>query len=354
MTLLLYVIGMTWAGLAVADASFPCAKAASKVEKLICESSNVHLMELDRALAREYREALGHAKAPNNLKAEQRGWLLERDKCLAERYTEERYRAYCDQLGLESKSEKWKELDRCAQTRCLAQSYRRRIKALTGRCYRDVEWSQWKGEPIRSGHWPLCRTFLDNLNRYCDEAPMVCEWKVHPRIQSLKLPKWERLSAEESVRLLRPNPVADAIKIAEEIRAGRHSVYHTRLDLDGGDGKLEDLILHREKACDQRRSNYPDRYRNLPAIGVAALTLDRMLRRGRQADPETRMISEVNEAVILFDGKPYIVGWFFGTGQLGHPQIRITEPSSGHFVALDKEGYVYGSSLVCAFEYLGD
>lgn len=352
---LLFVIGMTWAGLAVANASFPCAKAASEVEKLICESSNVHLMELDRALAREYREALGHAKAPGDLKAEQRGWLLERDKCLAERYTEERHRAYCDQLGLESNNEKWKELDRCAQTRCLARSYRERIKTLTGRCYRDVEWSKWKGEPIRSGHWPLCRTFLDNLNRHCDEAPMVCEWKVHPDIKALRLPEWKRLDEAELAKLY-GNKWQQARR---DYDTGRIRASHIDLDLDGGDGEAESLVRFEYPECP---ANPRGAFRTADGEWVSVqnrikLTepdLTGIIRGGRNAPPKKALVPYESEAIVLFDGKPYVVGWFYGSGELGQGQIQITQPSSGHFLARDKEGYMYGNSTVCVFEYLGD
>jgi uncharacterized protein YecT (DUF1311 family) len=62
----------------VQAASFDCAKAGTKVEKLIC--ANDELSKLDEALAAAYADAL-KSTDPDSLKAEQKAWLKVRNAC---------------------------------------------------------------------------------------------------------------------------------------------------------------------------------------------------------------------------------------------------------------------------------
>lgn len=59
--------------------SFDCAKATTKVEKMIC--ADAELSKLDADLDRVYGEALRKASDPPTLKKQQRGWLKERNRC---------------------------------------------------------------------------------------------------------------------------------------------------------------------------------------------------------------------------------------------------------------------------------
>ena len=62
------------------EASFNCAKASTRIEKLIC--SDPEVSDLDGELASAYRRSLTSASEPDALKAEQRTWLTtERSKC---------------------------------------------------------------------------------------------------------------------------------------------------------------------------------------------------------------------------------------------------------------------------------
>ncbi|PWU31473.1 hypothetical protein DK254_02960 [Pseudomonas sp. RW407] len=63
------------------SASFDCAKASSYAEKEICSDSL--LGKLDDALASNYQSMLGadFGGSVKSLKAQQRKWLLERNKC---------------------------------------------------------------------------------------------------------------------------------------------------------------------------------------------------------------------------------------------------------------------------------
>lgn len=66
----------------VQAASFDCAKAGTKVEKLIC--ANKELSKLDEALAKEYaaaQERFAHSVNAKDLPSGQKFWLRERDGC---------------------------------------------------------------------------------------------------------------------------------------------------------------------------------------------------------------------------------------------------------------------------------
>ncbi len=71
--LLVLVANVSWA------ASFNCAKASTRSERLIC--SDKKLLELDEKMAGAYRKAYNAASEEKQLKAEQIEWLKERDAC---------------------------------------------------------------------------------------------------------------------------------------------------------------------------------------------------------------------------------------------------------------------------------
>ena len=67
---------------AVAAPSFDCAKASSRVEKLIC--SRPGLAQLDSDLADAYRTALRDVRwssANRRIRAEQKEWIARRNRC---------------------------------------------------------------------------------------------------------------------------------------------------------------------------------------------------------------------------------------------------------------------------------
>lgn len=59
--------------------AFNCAKASSKVEKMICADST--LSSADSVNADMYKEALQASDNPNHVKQEQRLWLKTRNTC---------------------------------------------------------------------------------------------------------------------------------------------------------------------------------------------------------------------------------------------------------------------------------
>jgi uncharacterized protein len=62
--------------------SFDCAKASTRVERIICD--NPRLGELDSELAEAYQTALRDspwASANRRIRAEQKAWIARRDRC---------------------------------------------------------------------------------------------------------------------------------------------------------------------------------------------------------------------------------------------------------------------------------
>jgi uncharacterized protein YecT (DUF1311 family) len=61
-------------------AGFDCAKAATRVERTICTSPDLSVLDGD--LASAYSEAFAATKDISKLRAEQRAWLAKRDECM--------------------------------------------------------------------------------------------------------------------------------------------------------------------------------------------------------------------------------------------------------------------------------
>lgn len=75
---LLFATVFAWS--AASGASFPCAKASTASEKLICLDSV--LSKLDSELAKDYRDQLANAVSTEQLVADQRTWITKvRDRC---------------------------------------------------------------------------------------------------------------------------------------------------------------------------------------------------------------------------------------------------------------------------------
>lgn len=58
-----------------------------------------------------------------------------------------------------------------------------------GHCYRAESLKGPYGEPTSEPIEPVCLALERNLNEFCDQPPMVCELKIHPRhARELALP----------------------------------------------------------------------------------------------------------------------------------------------------------------------
>ncbi len=156
-------------------ASFDCGKAQTKVEKLICSDSSIG--ELDDEMSTAYQWALMRAKDKQKVIEAQRRWLKARDACKED-------------------------------SACLWNAYPTRIRELealvkTGGCYTL--------EPILDGGKtgkvlpiePVCEVLEKNLNRFCDEPPMVCGLKVAPEFRDkITFPTWTPIESKDNLALI--------------------------------------------------------------------------------------------------------------------------------------------------------
>jgi uncharacterized protein len=154
-------------------ASFDCAKAQTKVEKIICKPFSSS-SKLDDELSIAYQWAVLRAKDPQQVKKDQRQWL----KAVR---------------------------DACEDEVCLWRVYPQRIAALeaqaeTGGCYNM--------KPVVNDNKlqlvePVCEALEKNLNRFCDQPPMVCGLKVAPDFHDqIILPSWTPLDPEANRDLI--------------------------------------------------------------------------------------------------------------------------------------------------------
>lgn len=154
--------------LATQAASFDCAKASTKVEKMIC--GDAELSKLDEELGKAYGEALQKASDPAALRQQQRKWLKKRNGC--------------------------------TNADCVGIAYHERLSALTSfrtNTYRQVDDSC---EPINKEvdggkHCGVCQAYLKLLNSRSE--PVTCEI---PSGGDFKEPHWETLDPWADPRLL--------------------------------------------------------------------------------------------------------------------------------------------------------
>lgn len=210
-------------------ASLDCAAARTRVERLICDTSE--LSQLDSELAMAYRAVLAEPARATLARRAQEHWLKERDAC--------------------------------QDIACVEAAYRRRIGVLAiPTADKDAAYG-FKGEFILSRNEyqnPFCQRFTQNLNQFRKLDFEVCHPRLSDRFPEISRPKWEEIPfdvvlAEEVVKdwvsLRRIN--ADAAKRAETLwerwrtglspllASGQARMWRTRIDLDG-DGSAETIV----------------------------------------------------------------------------------------------------------------
>lgn len=71
------------------------------------------------------------------------------------------------------------------------------------RCYKAESLKGPNGERTSRPIQPVCLALEKNLNEFCDQPPMVCDLKIHPKhARDLALPKWEPVDLDGSLGLL--------------------------------------------------------------------------------------------------------------------------------------------------------
>jgi len=182
--LMLCVMGVFTLALPAQAASFDCAKAKLKVEKLIC--ADAELSKLDEELNAAYQAALLKAKQTKSIRQAQKRWLKERDGC--------------------------------ADAACVARAYEERLRAMSLPASVSASvGSAQKGAPphaekgcyklVVGKRFAMCREFGNNLNRFCDEPPMSRVTINSEFGKNFSTPKWEELDPAKNLDL-----VADIVR----------------------------------------------------------------------------------------------------------------------------------------------
>lgn len=174
--LLLAITGSGWSF----AASFECKKAKTDVEKVIC--ADAELSKFDDELGRAYREALGGAADPTELRREQTKWLKNRNRV-------------CGSIPGRGRME--------PDRGCLKTAYEYRIWKLAPA--RD------ESDPLRAGRYrvgwgwdaPLCRALAAHLNRHPEWPPVCCGMRVDGQDPDFALPPWETLDIRQHREILK-------------------------------------------------------------------------------------------------------------------------------------------------------
>jgi uncharacterized protein len=143
----------------VQAASFDCAKAQTKVEKLIC--SDAELSKLDEYLATAYTKALKVDGKSAEVRNAQRQWVKERNSCI--------------------------------DVACVKHTYAARISSLTEVPAGNYSFTASQGG-IAVPDMVICQDFIENLKRL-GNPPMVCDRKFHPSITQFTWPQWKPIDA---------------------------------------------------------------------------------------------------------------------------------------------------------------
>lgn len=304
-------------------ASFDCAKACTKVEKMIC--ANADLSKLDEQLAKAYKDGAKRTTEPDRYKREQRSWLKAREACLS---------------------------DTNNAAACLSEQYTRRVQALSGNCWRHKSWQIGKGDTVSGKNWPMCRIMLENLNRFCHEDPkaMECGLKIDPGITSLKTPDWQPIDPkahlgwiEESVKWrygIERGPDVwgwKALKpeILRRIEAGEARMWQATFDVSN-DG-VQERVRRLELGCSDIQGKDPD-----GTLYVLSST------RWGLANEHTGELDKrymFGGHILRNAGKTYLL-----RGQ--EHEWELAEPFGGYRGGFRGTGAerVYGDTTVCMFE----
>lgn len=183
------VIGWLVLSFTAQAASFDCAKAGTKIEKMICGNSNVSLVDENVDLA--YLRALERTGDRQKLMQDQRDWLKNVRNI-------------------------------CPDADCLFKAYAIRedeLNAITTRkCY-------WLEPPIKDDAGKrapvelICRVMEQNLNQFCNQPPMVCGLKIAPKFsQQFTLPTWTPLDPEANRTL-----IEEFLQAPYEVRRNQYS-----------------------------------------------------------------------------------------------------------------------------------
>lgn len=168
MTCILYLFGFLT--LPVQAASFDCAKAGTKIEKLIC--SDAEISKLDEELNAAYKTAVQDKTKADVIKQVQKQWMKDRNSC--------------------------------ADARCVKGAYETRLHSLASIPEKTIVKQKMKARfTVTEGKgWSVCESYVKFLNTLPEEAYPVCHLKLSSDFPDLKEPDWEMLDIPSNLKLI--------------------------------------------------------------------------------------------------------------------------------------------------------
>jgi uncharacterized protein len=278
-------------------ASFDCAKASTKVEKMICDNPEISM--LDDELSASYKTALQDEQQAESIRQAQKQWLKERN--------------------------------RCADADCVKRVYVARLQALSlAPVKSDSKPKQKPRFTVTQGKgWTICESYANFLNTLPEsEALPLCHLKLSPDFPDLKEPDWEELDIPGHLELVyamekltspcrhdRPVDNFEHWKAVfeQQVRSGDAFPRLRRVRLALIDGGPVETILAYEPdrdSCDKAFKQYKGNY-------VGAWSRTSLFLWDEQGQKITEYRSHTTfflaQELLLFQGKPFCF-WPWGDG----------------------------------------
>ncbi|MBT0568882.1 DUF1311 domain-containing protein [Curvibacter sp. CHRR-16] len=276
-------VGMLITSTGAQAASFDCAKAQSKVEKMIC--ADAELSKLDEEMSASYQVALQNQADAAAIKLAQKQWLKKRAACTS--------------------------------NACIKDEYVNRLAALSNHLasrYVLTEESPDAAVPTTE----VCQDFLENLKRL-GNPPMVCDREFHPSMVQFTWPKWRPINALKHrylVEQIWQNEYGWAhdehlrASFESRARSGEIALAVTQIPIDGKTTTVIRFINgDKESPCEPKywNSTYP--LRQYFAIDSKLQKLDFGVTYKSVLNGYSSYSKEMRPDLFLHKGNPYIAFW---------------------------------------------
>ena len=299
----------------VQAASFDCAKATTKIEKLIC--TDTVLSRLDEELAAAYKTALQDEKQAESIRQAQKEWMKERNSCTDVPCIKQAYDTRLQALATSTVNAPSDNKGTVAE-----QDITPNNMPLYGHCV-DVQDPRNCGNFQSGKGYTVCEKYLEHLNSL-SKMPK-CEVPVPPSFQH---PAWEEVDVmqhldwayqAETIRFgkypwyTHPDFATWQKELLAEKEAGRIFPAMRKVRVKPlGEGK-EIMILaytRNREGCRESARKLSDKATYWSGIGYAHFLL--------QETPESSSVKELEEGsraldqteMLFYAGKPYFVREF--------------------------------------------
>lgn len=341
-------VGMLLLGSSGAQAaSFDCAKAQSKVEKMICADAELSKLDEDMAHAwARYREKYFYEE---HVRGTQKNWIAQRN--------------------------------RCTSTQCLLQAYQERIAFINSGQTQPVTLGELKGKLRKFDHcrisdgnctengsgYTVCEAYLKHLNAMpADQARNGCRPWIDTSRKDFTEPSWEVLDPYQYTRwifeiekVLNRGHAEDGprSKTYEQWQAHwlneiKSKGYHPRLKRIRM--KVDDALGEESFVAYDAWGSTCDNDQPLEAAphGFGESDYALLVMRGQPPDVAFTEVSPNHGDLVMFQNKPYWVA--YGTDiprRFGNPQLWGMYASMGRFTAWppDSDDKRYLNPSMCQY-----